>query len=48
MSLRDWFASQALAGHFALLHPSAWSNEYSNAAEGAYKMADAMLRERVK
>lgn len=43
MSLRDWFAGQALkwAGH------GEWfSNNPKAAAERAYKMADAMLAAR--
>jgi hypothetical protein len=43
MTLRDWFAGQALAG---IIHGSAGSGlEYdvSEAAEDAYKVADAMI-----
>ena len=42
MSLRDWFAGQALA--------SDWAGDYSpmQAAEHAYKYADGMLAERAK
>lgn len=39
MSLRDWFAGQALAGIFATPQPI----ELSEAAECAYDMADEML-----
>lgn len=42
MSLRDWFAGQALAGLCAL--PCAVDPEKD--ARLAYKLADAMLRER--
>lgn len=47
MSLRDWFAGQALAGiqanpHFDLVH----GEEYT--AERAYAYADAMLSAREK
>ena len=40
MTLRDWFAGQALA--------SDWAGDYSptGAAEQAYRYADAMLAER--
>jgi len=44
MSLRDWFAGQALAGYFA--HPT---TPHQNATDGAaycYAMADAMLAAR--
>lgn len=42
MSLRDWFAGQALAGYLA-------NNGYlSQTAERAYEIADAMLKEREK
>ena len=42
MTLRDWFAGQALTSH--------WASDYSpmKAAEQAYKYADAMLAERAK
>ena len=42
VNLRDWFAGQALA--------SDWAGDYSpmQAAEHAYKYADAMLAERAK
>ena len=42
MTLRDWFAGQALAGHIAAdqaIHPS----QMPNIAELCYDMADAML-----
>jgi hypothetical protein len=44
MTLRDWFAGQALAGYFA--HPT---TPHQNATDGAaycYAMADAMLAAR--
>lgn len=44
MTLRDWFAGQALAGMLAM-H---WSTEWPTAAADAYAMADAMLTERKK
>lgn len=55
MSLRDWFAGQALAGHMATgLFPNASQKSYPGqtnaqwAAENAYVYADAMLAERSK
>ena len=43
MSLRDWFAGQALAGRLA--NPSVIDTRADYAAD-AYKQADAMLRAR--
>ncbi len=44
MSLRDWFAGQALAGMLANKH---WANDReSTVAEMAYGYADAMLAAR--
>jgi hypothetical protein len=46
MTLRDWFAGQALNG---CQRPSADGSEYSNAkdiAEAAYSIADAMIAAR--
>ena len=44
MSLRDWFAGQALIGIYAgCLHM-----ETKNAVKDAYETADAMLKERAK
>ena len=40
MSLRDWFAGQALAG--------GWANNTKLMAERAYQLADAMLEARSK
>jgi hypothetical protein len=47
MTLRDWFAGQALTG---LLASEAGIQPYPNvwAAERAYLLADALLTERVK
>ena len=45
MSLRDWFAGQALAGMLADHEMNATPEVY---AEWAHKVADAMLAERAK
>jgi hypothetical protein len=45
MSLRDWFAGQALGG---LLANSDWGPDAGQAASIAYASADAMLAERSK
>lgn len=46
MSLRDWFAGQALAGMLANPHaPQSGADMY---ARDAYTVADAMLAERAK
>lgn len=44
MSLRDWFAGQALAGIFA----TRYTGYYGEYASEAYKYAQAMLEERAK
>lgn len=47
MTLRDWFAGQALAGSW----PAPINNNFTTpaaAARAAYKIADAMLAEREK
>lgn len=54
MSLRDWFAGQAIVGMLAnpqlsalvKLAKEADADAYCFAAMGAYRMADAMLKER--
>jgi hypothetical protein len=43
MTLRDWFAGQALAGLVSYVVEGA---TFENVAEDAYKTADAMLRAR--
>jgi hypothetical protein len=43
MTLRDWFASQAMAGLVPYVVKGA---TFENVAEDAYKAADAMLRAR--
>lgn len=54
MSLRDWFAGQALAGMIAnpntpdQLIGSGWTGSKNMLAEYAYAAADAMLAERSK
>ncbi len=49
MTLRDYFAAQALAGICANMNcnPTRLPH-FENIAEDAYKMADAMLKEREK
>ena len=47
MSLRDWFAGQALAG-IADTAKLKMSDDYSACARFAYAFADAMLAEREK
>lgn len=46
MTLRDWFAGQALAGYFA--HPTTPHMHPTDAGAYCYAMADAMLAERAK
>jgi hypothetical protein len=53
MSMRDWFAGQALAGWLAsytgdLAHPATREGGAAAVATHAYFMADAMLKERAK
>ncbi len=43
MTLRDWFASQAMAGLVSYVVEGA---TFENVAEDAYKAADAMLKAR--
>ena len=44
MSLRDWFAGQALAGFSA--NPQWLDDSWAETAEAAYEQADAMIRAR--
>lgn len=49
LSLRDWFAGQALAGmHGSLVNSSEWpdANAANFMAKKAYESADAMIAER--
>jgi hypothetical protein len=53
MSLRDYFAGQALAGWLATygsqeMHPSSQAGQAEGLAAASYGMADAMLRERAR
>jgi hypothetical protein len=45
MTLRDWFAGQAISGACSPA-PDGWSISPSDHAEWAYQMADAMLAAR--
>lgn len=47
MSIRDWFAGQALVGWMASFDPDD-AVKASDCAELAYELADAMLAERDK
>ncbi len=46
MTLRDWFAGQALAGLTANERGILDEKDAANLAPGCYKLADAMLAER--
>ena len=46
MTLRDWFAGQAL--HFCLAEFGGNADDQRQYAEAAYQIADAMLKERDK
>jgi hypothetical protein len=46
MSLRDWFAGQALAGLIAQSAGTATGSDKALGARWAYQMADAMLKAR--
>ena len=51
MSLRDWFAGQALTGIIANPHEpngETWGEIITNLSRSAYQYADAMLAERAK
>jgi hypothetical protein len=44
LTLRDYFAGQALVGMMQAMRP--YSNEYERSAKAAYEQADAMLAQR--
>lgn len=44
MSLRDWFAGQALVGMMQAMRP--YSNDFERSAREAYVQADAMIAAR--
>ena len=46
MTLRDWFAGQALAGYFGYTHAGHQNAACKDTAEYLYAMADAMLAAR--
>lgn len=46
MSLRDWFAGQALAGYMASLREAVGDHVARVGAEESYRIADAMLMAR--
>ena len=48
MSLRDYFAAKAMEGLLAQSMGTALSSDVTSGADYAYKMADAMLKERNK
>ena len=49
MTLRDWFAGQALAGFCSMSNRDGeWTWDAGSASTRAYEMADAMLAERAK
>ena len=48
MTLRDYFAAKAMQGLLAQSQGTALGSPVEKAAEYAYAMADAMLKERMK
>jgi uncharacterized protein YodC (DUF2158 family) len=48
MTMRDWFAGMALQGMMAVETPDCHYVQPSDAAQWAYKYADAMLKAREK
>ena len=47
MSLRDWFAGQAMTGKIQAIRGGYWDARHmKQAAEACYKIADAMIAER--
>lgn len=48
MTLRDHFAATVIQGHFARHGWGSDQEHFEDVAQGAYRMADAMLKERTK
>jgi hypothetical protein len=49
MTLRDWFAGQALAGHLASLNPGSFDRGFcDHVSKQSYWVADSMIAERNK
>ena len=48
MTMRDYFAATVIQGHFARHGWGSDQEHFEDVAQGAYRMADAMLKERIK
>lgn len=48
MTMRDYFAATVIQGHFARHGWGSDQEHFEDVAQGAYRMADAMLKERNK
>ena len=48
MTMRDEFAATVIQGHFARHGWGSDQEHFEDVAQGAYRMADAMLKERAK
>jgi hypothetical protein len=48
MTLRDHFAATVIQGHFVRHGWGSDQEHFEDVAQGAYRMADAMLKERAK
>ena len=48
MTMRDHFAATVIQGHFARHGWGSDQEHFEDVAQGAYRMADAMLKERAK
>ena len=48
MTLRDHFAATVIQGHFARHGWGSDQEHFEDVAQGAYRMADAMIKERAK
>ena len=48
MTMRDHFAATVIQGHFARHGWGSDQEHFEDVAQGAYRMADAMLKERIK